>query len=462
MPIIINGASRRAGAWWANHLTNKERNERVELIEMRGVAAETVSGAFKEMEALAIGTKCDNYFYQANINPRADEHLTPEQWVEAVDTLERNLGLSGQPRFVIEHEKDGRTHRHVVWSRVDVEHQRAISDSFTAPIHERTSRELESAFGLEPGRSILVADRDFERPERGPEKWERFRGERHGIDPEQITAELTGLWQNSDSGQSFKSAIEERGYILAQGDRRDLVVLDQAGDVHSLARRLEGVRAKDVLERFADLDGSDLPTVTEAKALIAERRQTENYFDRDAADARWQSAVDDAGIAHDAAKAAEISDTQPEQREQGTDAGRSIDRDLSPETDDGRTADGQSGAIERGGNPVRGIAMVLDGAAKIAESVLGLFDNLTGGSPKPEHQPEPLQPPPPAPALLPAESPRAAAHLDLETRREAVLRAIGEAERTLRQDGELRERQGLRPLTVPGPGRGQEIERDRS
>ena len=99
--------------------------------------------------ALAQGTKCQNYFYQANINPRADEHLTPAQWREAVETLGRNLGLEGQPYFVIEHEKEGRTHRHVVWSRIDQEKQVAISDSLTARIHEQTSRQLEVKFDLE-------------------------------------------------------------------------------------------------------------------------------------------------------------------------------------------------------------------------------------------------------------------------------------------------------------------------
>jgi hypothetical protein len=410
MPIIINGGSRRAGGWWAKHLTNKEQNERVEVIEMRGLAAETVSGAFKEMEALAIGTKCENYFYQANINPRADEHLTPAQWIEAVDTLERNLGLSGQPRFVIEHEKNGRTHYHVVWSRIDVDRQRAISDSLTAPIHERTSRELEIAFGLERGRSILVAGREFERPERGPKKWERFRGERHGIDPEQITAELTGLWQNSDSGQSFKAAIEERGYILAQGDRRDFVILDQAGDVHSLARRLEGVTAKDLRERLTDIDHEALPSVATAKDQINERRHAENYHDRDAADSRWQSQVNEAGIAHDAAIPAAASEIQPDRHE----GGRSL---------------------------VRGAGIVADGTAKIVETALTLFDGfMGGGETKPQPQTEPSQPKTKQ-IRQPAAFPDASARMDADTRREATLRAIVEMESTRRQDLERRERE---------------------
>jgi hypothetical protein len=107
MPIIINGGSRCAGKWWARHLENAEKNERVELVGIAGLSADTVPGAFREMYALSLGTKCKNYFYQANINPRADEHLTPAQWREAIDTLETNLGLAGQPRFVVEHEKRG-------------------------------------------------------------------------------------------------------------------------------------------------------------------------------------------------------------------------------------------------------------------------------------------------------------------------------------------------------------------
>ena len=51
--------------------------------------------------ALAAGTRCKNYFYQVNINPRADEHLTPKQRDEAVDRLESNLGLTGQQWIVL-------------------------------------------------------------------------------------------------------------------------------------------------------------------------------------------------------------------------------------------------------------------------------------------------------------------------------------------------------------------------
>lgn len=271
MPMVINGGSRRAGSWWAKHLGNATKNERAELVELRGIAAENIREALREMEAQAIGTKCQNYFYQANINPRADETLTPPQWEQAVDTLERNLGFEGLPRFVVEHEKAGRIHRHVVWGRIDPDTRTARPDGLTAAIHEQTSRELESAFGLEPGRSVLTADRDFPRPERGPEKWAIFQGKESGIDPRSVKAQVTEIYRASDSAPAFVAGLAEHGYTLAQGDRRDFVVLDQAGHTHSLARRIEGVKAAELRDFMVGIDRAAIPTIDQARQQLADR-----------------------------------------------------------------------------------------------------------------------------------------------------------------------------------------------
>jgi hypothetical protein len=264
--MIINGGSRRAGRFFARHLTNEAKNGRVELCEIRGLLADNVAEAFREMEAVACGTRCRNFFYHANINPRDNERLTPEQWEEAIDRLEHNLSLDGQPRFVIEHEKEGRVHRHVIWSRIDAESMKAISDSLTARIHERTSRELEEAFGLAHTDSVLVKGREPGR-NRAPEGWAMFRAQDSGIDPRAVTAEVTELWQSADNGQAFAAALGERGYILAKGDRRDFVIIDPAGDEHSLSRRIAGARAAEVRMRMVDVDRESLPSVADAKEL---------------------------------------------------------------------------------------------------------------------------------------------------------------------------------------------------
>ena len=51
--MIINGGSRRAGGWWAKHLENGEKNERVAVVEIVGLSAATIPDAFREMEGVS-------------------------------------------------------------------------------------------------------------------------------------------------------------------------------------------------------------------------------------------------------------------------------------------------------------------------------------------------------------------------------------------------------------------------
>jgi hypothetical protein len=265
--MIISGGSRCNGRWFSSHLMKTEENERVSVVEMRGLAARDVREAFREMDFIAGGTSCTNFFYHANLNPKAHERLTAEQWEQAADMLEKHLQLEGHARFIVEHEKDGRVHRHVIWSRIDADTMTAVSDSFSARDHEKAAREIEETFGLEPVESVLVKDRETQRPERRPRNWETFRGHESGIDPEAMKAEITALWQECDSGLAFKAALENAGYILARGDRRDFCVVDPSGDEHSLAKRISGERAASVRARMADVDRESLPSVAEAREL---------------------------------------------------------------------------------------------------------------------------------------------------------------------------------------------------
>ena len=281
--IIKGGAAGNVG-WWGKHLQREDTNERAEVMEISGLLATDMPTALREMQAIAAQSRSGgNFMYQANINPEAHEHLTPEQWREAVDTLEKNLGLEGHQRVVVEHEKHGRIHRHIAWNRVDVETLRVADIGGNYYTHERTARELEGKFDLTPTPSLHGEQRPEGRPDRAPELWERRAAERSGIDPKQITAELTELWRVSDNGKAFAAAIEERGYILAQGTRRDFCIIDHAGDVHSLARRIEGANTKDVRERLDHIDAATLPTVDEART-----QQREKYPTHEAARAAWE------------------------------------------------------------------------------------------------------------------------------------------------------------------------------
>jgi hypothetical protein len=269
--MIIEGAAAGNVSWWSKHLLRTDTNEKVTIKDIRGLTADDLPSALREMQALASGSRCrGNFMYQANINPLAHEHLTNDQWNEAVDLLEKNLGLEGHQRVVVEHVKNGREHRHVIWNRVDPENLRVTDIGGNYYTHERTARELERRFELERT-PRTHGEREGPRPERPLQLWEIQRGERSGVDPHALKAELTQLWRATDSGKAFAAALEARGYILAKGDRRDFCVIDRAAHEHSLTRRLEGVKAKDVRERMADIDREALPSVEAAKELQRQR-----------------------------------------------------------------------------------------------------------------------------------------------------------------------------------------------
>jgi hypothetical protein len=99
-----------------------------------------------------------------------------------------------------------------------------------------------------------------------------LQAERTGMSPQEAKERITGIWQRTDNGAAFAIALWEEGFALCRGDRRDFVAIDPKGGTHSLARRVDGAKTKDIRARMADLDPAYLPSVTEGKAMQAQRR----------------------------------------------------------------------------------------------------------------------------------------------------------------------------------------------
>lgn len=58
-------------------------------------------------------------------------------------------------------------------------------------------------------------------------------------DPQSIKTLLKSAWEQSDSKETFAHALQERGFLLARGDRRGFVALDVTGGTYSLTRWLD-------------------------------------------------------------------------------------------------------------------------------------------------------------------------------------------------------------------------------
>ena len=271
--MIIKGKSRAGPQQLATHLGNAEKNERVSLIETRGTVAQDLRGAFVEMDAYAVGTHCEKSLYHAAISPAPPHRLTYDQRTEAVDALEARLGLDGHARVVVMHEKLGRQHVHVVWSRIDLEKMRSVSDSHNYRKHEEVARDLERRFGHDRVQGAHHERDGVERPDRTPSRAELQQQERTGVTGKMVNEEVTAAFRASDGPAAFRAALEERGYLLARGDRRDYVIIDRKGGVHSLARRIDGMKAAALREFMAAMNPESVPNIEQAREIIAERER---------------------------------------------------------------------------------------------------------------------------------------------------------------------------------------------
>lgn len=274
--MIIKGKSRAAPSQLARHLGRADTNERIEVLQLD--SAGSTAQAFRDWQTYTLATKGKLGLYHANIDPDAKYEMTPQQWMRAVDILEEELGLQGQPRAVVMHEKNGREHIHVVWARADMDTLTLRSDSMNYQAHERASLRMEQEFGHEhvPGKHAKRdrdAQPDFPSADVSHDEWQQ--AERSGLGHKDRKAQVTGLYEASDSGLAFKAALEDAGYMLARGDRRDFVILDEDAKVHSLGRQLPGVKEKDLRAFMVDIDPDNLPSVSEARALIREAEPRE-------------------------------------------------------------------------------------------------------------------------------------------------------------------------------------------
>jgi hypothetical protein len=260
--MILKGSQRAGHDDLARHLMKPE-NEHIEIHEIRGFASATVSGALKEAYAISRGTKCQQFLYSLSLNPPQGVSVPVNVFEDAANRIEEKLGLSGQPRVLVFHEKEGRRHAHCVWSRINADTMTAINLAHTKLKLMDISRQLyiEHSWKMPEG----MVDSALRNPLNFNQK-EWFQAKRTGQDPRAIKELFQQCWASSDSAKAFQQAMEQRGYFLARGDRRAVVAVDVHGEVYAVAR-WTNLKSKDVVQRMGDI--AALPSVEETQAKTA-------------------------------------------------------------------------------------------------------------------------------------------------------------------------------------------------
>lgn len=261
---MVLKASQRGGAGQlARHLLRVDDNEHVTLHEVRGFVSDDLTDALKEAQAVAKGTRCKQFLFSVSLNPTETENVKTEVFESAIERIEEKTGLAGQPRIVVFHEKEGRRHAHCVWSRIDADTMTARNlPHFKLKLRD-VSRELYLEHDWQMPRGLMNS------PERDPRnfslaEWQQCK--RMGQDARDLKSLMQECWAVSDSKAAFAQALEQRGLILAQGDRRGHVAVTHDGEILSVAR-YTGKKVKEITARLGD--PKDLPNVEEAKAKHA-------------------------------------------------------------------------------------------------------------------------------------------------------------------------------------------------
>ena len=283
--MILKGNQRAGGGQLATHLMNVRDNEHVTVHELRGFLSDDLHGAFNEAYAVSCGTRCKQFLFSLSLNPPETENVPIEVFESAISDIERKLGLADQPRAIVFHEKEGRRHAHCVWSRVDVDEMKAINLPHYKLKLRDVSRELYLQHQWKMPRGLANSK------ERDPlnytlEEWQQAK--RAGVDPRKVKEAIQDAWATSDSVAAYSNALRERGFWLAQGDKRGHVAVDVDGNVYAIARAV-GVKSKAVRERLGDAD--NLPDVSTVAAEINEAIQQKLTGFIEAR--RYQTAKDD-------------------------------------------------------------------------------------------------------------------------------------------------------------------------
>ena len=260
--MILQGNQRAGGRDLANHLL-KDENEHIEIYEIRGFVADDLHGAFHEAYAISKGTQAKQYLYSLSLNPPADATVSTQDFQDAIAKVEDKLNLTNQPRAIVFHEKQGRRHCHVVWSRIKADEMKAVHLPHSKRKLMEISRELYIQHGWQMPAGMI------DRTKRSAlnmsfAEWQQAR--RLNQNPRVIKQAFQGAWATSDNRAAFARALKERGLILAHGDRRGFVALDHHCNVFAVSKWV-GLKAKEIRAKLGNPD--QLPSTAEAKAQIA-------------------------------------------------------------------------------------------------------------------------------------------------------------------------------------------------
>lgn len=274
IPVIASSGRSFKGAFaYYMHDKNAQTTARIAWTETLNMMTQCVETAHKVM---AYTAKVQSYLKEATGQKRTGRKLEkpvfayslswhPEQrpdkaeMLKAAKTSLAKLRLTEHEVTIVAHNDEPHAHCHIIANRVHPLTGMAANMKYSKRKLSDFAREYEREHG-----KIYCKKRE-----------ENHRKRQQGQRTRYNDPAIAEAWQKSTNAKDFQYRLAAKGYQLAQGRKR-LVVIDPYGKTHNPTRHLKGIaKAAEFKQRMRDLDREQLPTV---ETITAEHRAKEGQY----------------------------------------------------------------------------------------------------------------------------------------------------------------------------------------
>jgi len=267
--IAAGGSSFKGCAKYYLHDKGKTTRERVAWTHTENMLTDDPDKAWrvmaytaKEAERLKaasgqakVGRKLTKPVFSFSLAWHPEQKPDKDHMLEIAKKSIAHLGLDEYQALIVAHRDEPQPHCHVILCRV----------------HPLTG------LACDIGNSKLkLSDfaREYER-EHGkiycPQREENHRKRKRGEKVMYSDPHIVAAWENSKNGQEFAVALKAKGYQIANGRKR-VVIIDPYGQTHNPTRHLKDIRTKQFTERIQDLRLERFPDATK----LAQKVQADN------------------------------------------------------------------------------------------------------------------------------------------------------------------------------------------
>ena len=277
IPRIARGGRSFKGAYaYFGHDKQQATKHRVEWTHTENMLTDNPDKAWKVMaytvyeqarlkEASgqkATGRKLQKPVFSYSLAWHPEQNPDREHMLETAKKSVAVLGFTEHEMLIVAHRDEPQRHVHVIVNRVHP--ITGIAADLTNS--KQKLSDFAHAYELEDGK-VYCKQREENVQKRKEGKETRY------ADPDLVKA-----WNDAADGKAFIQALKNKGFHLAQGRKR-IVLVDKQGKIFNPTRQLPGVRAKDLKAKLGDLNLRALFDAASLRAQI-QNKERKKYDER--------------------------------------------------------------------------------------------------------------------------------------------------------------------------------------